>query len=380
MKINLYLIFLLTFILTSCKRNTNNYDSKIIGDWCVIEDHKQKYDEKGHAFPPPPISQNNLKLGYSFMENGIYEYKLGFYRYIKEDKNNNNYKLFLGNESKYDVEDDSLKLLDISSTKWNSYKIMSINSDTLTILDSEGKLLQFLKKKKTFDQSLKFDKVIISSSGVRYPVSNISIDKNGDVTYKGLFSSYPTGLYQSKFDPELFTKIQNDFQKANWSQLNEYYDAGYTDGETVSVTFVKNNKILKTITDYGKESPIEFCWAYTPLRFFHQKLKLTKITKDNSYIDFRNITFEIKNQLCDLTDSESFYLMTLLLDAKENNLNFEKKYTIVYWANNRYKKILSDGQRFQFQLENGETKTIDLGFDFLKKNNLIKRFRKKDIL
>ncbi|MRX68715.1 hypothetical protein GJU42_12135 [Flavobacterium resistens] len=48
---------------------------------------------------------------------------------------------------------------------------------------------------------------------------------------------------------------------------NEYI-ASHTDDETISVTFIKNNKIIKTIEDYGQEAPTEFQWAYIPFEIF----------------------------------------------------------------------------------------------------------------
>ena len=375
--LNFTIVFCL--LLISCKKNTNDYDAKIIGEWQLIENQKEQYDEEGHPLPPPPLwYQGNLKPGYSFKENNVYDNKLGFYKHIKKTKTHGSYNFFLGNESKYSIENDSLKLFDTSSYTWDSYKISSITSDTLTIIGSDRNPTQFLKKKYSIDEAANFDKIIISSSGCygSCPITNVSINKNGSLIYNGLFYTYPKGFYQAKFDSQMFSKIENDFQKANWINLKGQYIAGHTDDETITVTFIKNNKIVKTITDYGNESPTEFCWAYTPLRYFYQKLKLTKINQNRNYLDFRDITFKTKDHECELTDSESFYLMTFLLNAKETVSNFEKKYTIVYWSGDRYKKIFSDGQLYQFQLENGKQKTLDLGFNFLTRNDLINRFDK----
>ncbi|SHM10139.1 DUF6438 domain-containing protein [Flavobacterium saccharophilum] len=377
-----YLKFIIIsfFFLISCKKNTKDYDTKIIGDWQLIENQKMQYDEQGHPLPPPPLWYlGNLKPGYSFKENDIYDNKLGFYKRIKKTKTHGSYNFFLGNKSKYKIKNDSLKLFDLSSNTWDSYKISSITSDTLTILGSDAKPTQFLKKKYVIDNTANFDNVIISSSGCygNCPVSSVLINKNGSIIYNGLFYTYPKGLYQSSFNPKLFTKIETDFQKTNWKKLNDRYIASHTDDETITITFIKNNKIIKTITDYGNESPTEFCWTYTPLRFFYQKLKLRKINHNRNYLNFRDITFEAKDQECALTDSESFYLMTFLLNAKENVFNFEKKYTIKYWSNDVYKYIFSDGQYFQFRLENGKQITLDLGYNFLEKNDLMQRFVKK---
>jgi len=373
MKYKIQLLLFIVIAVTSCKKNASDYESKIIGDW-VIVDNPKKYDKDGHAYAIPP-GQGNFKVGYSFLENGFYEYKHGFYRQVKASKNQESYAVFLGNHAKYRIENDSLSLYDIGSDNWNSYKIVSLKSDTLTILDSEGERAQFVKRKYNVDQSQNFDQIIISSNGCygTCPVSSISIQKNGLVLYNGELYSRPIGIYQSSIDADFFAKIETDFQKANWSSLKSEYRASHTDDETITITFVKNGKILKTISDYGNESPTEFCWAYNSLRNLQQRIKLKLVEKDVSYLDFRAIGFETKNERYTLEKSESFYLMTLLLNAKVTTAAFEKKYTIEYWGNDVMKKFFSDGRFYQFKLQNGKLKTLDLGFNFLQQNDLMKR-------
>jgi hypothetical protein len=59
--------------------------------------------------------------------------------------------------------------------------------------------------------------------------------------------------------------------------LNESYEANHTDDERIIVSFIKNNKIIRTVSDYGHEAPEEFIWAYQPLRYLYQQVKLEKL-------------------------------------------------------------------------------------------------------
>jgi hypothetical protein len=53
---------------------------------------------------------------------------------MKGDENHQSQNLYLGSNSKFKIENDSLKLYDLSEKKWNSFKIIEIESDTLKII------------------------------------------------------------------------------------------------------------------------------------------------------------------------------------------------------------------------------------------------------
>jgi hypothetical protein len=367
--------FLLILALVSCKQKSKyDYENKIIGEWKFVREI-DKPNENGKIPPPPPFG--NREIGYEFYKNGKFEYKLGFYKYMKGDENHQSQNLYLGSNSKFKIENDSLKLYDLSEKKWNSFKIIEIESDTLKIINSVGKISKFKKLKYKINNSESFDKVIVSSTGCygRCPETDIEINKNGKVIYNGGSFSSVTGSYTSEISHSQFLKINLSFLKSNWTNLENEYISKWTDDETVYVTFIKNDRIIKTIEDYGAKSPTEFIWAYTSIRFLQQNIKLEKEANETNILKFNHISFKIKNKICSLVKSESFYLKNLLSKSKEVNINFKEKYIIEYWSNDIKKKIVTDGRYYKFEKTKGEFITLDLEYDFLKKNNIIQRFR-----
>ena len=367
---------ILIFILVSCKqKSTNDYENKIIGEWKYVKE-LVKPNKNGNFIPLPPFV--NQEVGYEFNSDGKFDYKLGFYKYIKGDENHQSQNIYLGNTSNYKIEDDSLKLYDLSSKKWGSYKIASIKFDTLKIINSEGKIDKFYKLNYKLDNSKSFDKIIISSTGCfgRCPVTDIEIDKSGDVIFKGGYCSSIKGNFKSKISKELFSKINLSFLKSNWTNLENEYNSNWTDDETVYVTFVKNGKIIKTIEDYGRKAPTEFIWAYTPIRFLQQNIKLEIIVIDTTLFDFNYIGFKKKDLVCNLTKSESFYLKNLLSKSSITEKSFVEKYIMEYLSNDIKKKIITDGRYYKIEKNNGEFIIFDLKYNFLEQNNLAQRFRK----
>lgn len=367
---------ILIFTLVSCKQKSkNDYENKIIGEWKYVME-LEKPNKNGNIPPPPPFGSQ--EVGYEFNINGNFDYKLGFFKYVKSDENHQSKNIYLGNTSNYKIENDSLKLFDLSSEKWDSYKIVSIKFDTLKIINSEGKIDKFHKLNYKLDNSKSFDKIIVSSTGCygSCPVTDIEIDKNGDVIYKGGYYSSIKGDYKSKISKELFSKINLSFLKSNWTSLENEYISNWTDDETVYVTFVKNGRIIKTIKDYGRKAPTEFIWAYTPLRFLQQNIKLEKNAIDTTLFDFNYIGFKKEDTICSLSKSESFYLKNLLSKSSITKKSFIEKYTMEYWSNDIKKKIVTDGRYYKIKKNKGVFIVVDLQYDFLKQNNLVQRFRK----
>lgn len=369
--------FILILTIVSCKQKSKfDYENKIIGEWKYVREIG-KPNKNGKIPPPPPFG--NKEVGYEFYKNGEFEYKLGFYKYIQGDENHESQNLYFGTNSKFKIQNDSLKLYDISEKKWNSLKIVGIESDTLKIINNVGEISKFKKLKYKINNSESFDKVIVSSTGCygRCPVTDIEINKNGEVIYNGGSYSSIKGNYKSEISHSQYLKINLSFLKSNWKNLENEYISRWTDDETVYVTFIKNNKIIKTIEDYGAKAPTELIWAYTNVRFLQHNIKLNKEINETYFLDFNHINFRIKNQICSLVKSESFYLKNLLSKSKEVNIDFQEKYTIEYWSNDIKKKIITDGRYYKFEKAKHQFITLDLGYNFLKQNNLIERFRNK---
>jgi len=373
-------ILLLLFILSlfSCQKNKDaEFRKQIIGEWKFIEkvDSTQRDPEN---IPPEPPGMTYKLLGYQFYENGDCEDKLGYIS-IDDSHGYDNRKInYLGNDTKYKIDKGSLKIFNLETKKWVNQKIISIVKDTLILQVKDSMYNKYAKTNYLIDTNEQYDKIIVSSSGCygACPVDNICVNKNGNVLYQGLNFTTNNGLFSSKISEREYLQIEHRFKKASITKLNTHYAASHTDDQTISVTFIRNNKIYKTILDYGSESPAEFQWAYLPVRFLDQKLKLQPHKGNAANISNRIFDFETVTEICPLTQSESFFLLTELDKGKETTTKFTPKYTSEYWHDEKKITIYTDGRYFSFPTKNG-AKTIDLGYDFLERNNFHKKFKKK---
>lgn len=371
-------VFVLLVTLISCtQKSENDNELLIIGDWKYLQEIP-KYNPDDSLPPPPPPFRGSL-VGYQFKENGIYDYKLGFYKEVFDKVKNKNKRVYLGRTSKYKITNDSLSLYDESDKTWSSYGIKSLKKDTLILVSKDNDISKWIKNQNPINKSKIFDKIIVSSSGCygSCPVEDILIDSSGEIIFNGEDYSDNVGCFTAKTKKEEFVEIENDFQKADWYNLKNEYIASHTDDQTTSVTFIKNNRIVKTISDYGYEAPVEFFWAYREVKQLHQKIKLQKITNTDLLFDIYRADFEDKNTFLRLTKSETFFLKNLLFNAKKVEKQNVNKYKLRYWVNDSEKAILTDGRFYTFKTKDGKEITLDLGFDFLKENGFLNKFKVK---
>jgi len=276
-------------LIISCDKN-EYYKKEIIGDWVQID--RPHVEDKEFKIQYTNYFGGDLHL--ALLENSTLINKEGF-RIFKKNKEDDKITHYLGKKSKYELKNDKLILYDLSDKKYLTFKIESLNNDTLVLLDKKDQ--QIFLARKSYDLKCKetFDKILISSSGCygTCPISNITINKNGQILFEGIKYNTVNGLFKSKIDESEFEKILKSFQIANWINLKEKYEANHTDDETITVIFFKNGKAIKKIIDYGKYAPMEFRWAYQPLRYLYQSLNLTEIHPSKDVLD-ENTKFFLK--------------------------------------------------------------------------------------
>lgn len=379
-------LLLLTSIylgLYSCQAQTSkNYEDKILGEWKFAKEIslKENTNEIEKELSPPPPELSSLYppiIGYEFFPDNICENKAGYF-YFKENDGKRIFH-FLGTMTKYKIENDSLKIFNPAHNIWNSARIYSITKDTLTLQFHPKNITKFVKTSYLIDKKEDFDTLIVSSSGCfgTCPISNTLISKEGNIVYYGKDFNTINGYFTSKTSESQLKKIKVDLKKTNFKQLKDEYIAAWTDDEEISVTIVKNGKIIKTINDYGHQSPDELYFVLNQTRFLYQNLKLD--TFKNLPLEFKGdfINFEYGNKIIKLTESEGFYLWNLLANAKETQQTFKKKYNLYFNTYKQKIKIETDGQFYKFKKQDGSIITLDLGYNFLNKNNLISRIRNK---
>jgi len=370
MKLILYiLVFVLLFC--SCKKNNDEHFKKaIVGEWVFVSSPRKNVES---VLPPDTY----WKRAYQFYENDSCEYKLGFFDRYHDKKTQEIIRPFKGTETQYEIEDDSLKIYFPNTKKWQSIKIKSITTDTLTLQFNDSTFAKYAKRRYNIDKDEHFDKIIVSSSECygSCPVSNISIDKNGEVIYDGEHFNPVNGLHTSQITSQMYKKLEFEFKKVGIDTLKTNYSPIGTDEQSVSITFIKENRIYKTIINYQNQAPDELYWAYLPVWFLHQKLHLKPYTHQKPRITYRSSLYEEENlqvglkKIIRLKQSEAFFLQTELFKSKviSNATPWKPTYILdeCYAGTDIY--IVTDGRYFEYN-----STLYDLGYNFIEQNNLAK--------
>lgn len=379
------LLFLFSFLFISCQKDKPlTPQEKILGSWKAVdtttnEDYRHQYGDA---------------RGFDFLNDSVCDYKLGYFYFdLKEYHNykvDENYKQpndfvkYLGTRTSYSISKDTFKIFDIGQEKKELvYHVIKFTKDTLIIekYDSEDKdILTLVKQNYEVNKLQPFDGIIVSGSPCfgSCPVSSILIEASGDIKYLGIDYVAAKGFKTSKITREQFNEIATLFYKADYFNMENDYYAYVTDNQTVSIAFLKDGKIIKSISDYATSAPAELIWAYKPVQFLNQKLKFTEwevpeyIKPDYFYI---TAISNNKNEDLYLTDAEFFYLLNAFIKGKEVDEVFEEKYKLNFHSTD-IENIFTDGRFFKFEFKNRDTNTIDIGFNFLESNNLVNTFEK----
>lgn len=288
----------------------------------------------------------------------------------------------MGQESKYYVDHDNLYTLNPITNKYFAQKISYLSKDTLAIYDKEEKK-KFYYKKKKFEKptQITLSQITLSLEPCfgACPASSISIDSEGNIIYFGESSTPNIGLFKGKIDKKVFEETVLELNKIHFTVLKNTYSMGnVTDLSGLSVSFIKDHKILKTIYSYGNAEPRNLKGILNKIIYAYQKANLEKISYDYPIV---SPTFLPKFLL---HDSESFYLQTLLLRAPKTVSKFIATYyqksSLILPENFDYEKyeqmqrrIETNGRYFRMENKNHHFSTFDIGFDFFKANEIFSK-------
>ena len=375
-------MLLITLLSVSCNRETKrNQQLKkmLIGEWELCRE-KSKFaeEEKDLFFFYKPF-------GIEFSQDSI-EFFNGFFQTEQDSLTGKRMLSYYGNFVPYYIKRDSIFMQNAFNHniefKW---KFICLSHDTLILAPDDMTTLKFKRLK--YDKCIvaDFDQIVYSSSGCYgyCPIIDISINNNGHMLFQGEGYVKKLGFYEGQLDNNLRKRVFDKFHKANPLRLQKQYSASHTDDESITTTYIKNNKIIKTIHDYGKKGTSELIWAYISIANLHDVVNLNRIPDDEPfYPKYHYYTFEKGRLILPLEKSESFYLWTELKKSKITSQKFTPNYTITftgnytYWgpdANERehkfeYKKITSDGRFFKFEYKNAPSETYDLGYNFIERN------------
>lgn len=367
-------ILSIALFLVSCNTERDERFNKLIcGEWKFA-----RIEQNNHTINPDNVFPRlklpwNKKIGYIFSQDNLCEKKPGFFY-----PNRGNI-VYLGTQTKYKIENGNLKIFNLVDSTWESNKIYEITPDTLTLIHKDSFLVKYAKANYKVDEKQLFDEIIVSSSPCerQCEVNDIRVNKRGEVIFSRQESKTATGLFASKISRNDYFRIEQRFKKSSITKLENKYDCNESSSKTVSITFIKDNSIYKTVSDRGYMSPVEFYWAYMPLCFLNQTLKLKPLVVRNfEQLSSTRIILKSKEMHCNLEKSEMYYLITELYKSREVKHDFESKYNIVFWDNELNKHIIKTDGRFYQTEKNGRCITVDLGYNFVTKNDLSIKFRK----
>ncbi|MER2996985.1 DUF6438 domain-containing protein [Pontibacter populi] len=390
------LLYFALILLFACSKQVDEpteqekqLTQQLIGDW-VPAGHVPYAPDKKTDFPPPPGGV--ILYGYTFHPNGVAEFKYGFYK-VKLGKERRDRRFYyLGNRTTYKVNNDTVSIFNRTDSVWIDLPIARITLDTMSVRGDDS-FVNFRRANYNLKDAPTFDAIVLSTSGCygSCPISSTMISSDGKVLFFGAKYTTKEGLMEGNITEKMYKKLQENFQKSGIDTLDERYAAGGTDMEEISVTFIKNGKIYKTIRDYGKEGPHELLWAQIPLRYLYQNTVLKPLSPDNTpfYTYLYNFEFEQGDKTLELSQSESFLLWNYLRTAKKTNTAFKPRFDLVHYGNyywfpsiteemngegyeaekkEKFIPIKTDGRYYTFYRDREKPETVDIGFNFFDTN------------
>ena len=370
------------YITFSCQKEKPN---PFLGSWYfdqIVDNDtiKSKY--------PNYLIEHRFSSNYNFeiVNDSIFDFKDGFYYYIANKRWNENddakpmrSSYYLGSKTNYKVHDSNLIYYNKASKDWDTMKIHKIWNDTMIVQGHEQALYQLVRKQNNFFDDKSYDAITIDRSPCfgSCPFNATYIDRKGNFFFKPYQHNTAYLNVQAQLDPETIAYYFNLFDKIPISKLEDHYTFSATDSQNNTVSFFKEGKIVKTISCYI-ENPIDLKKAYSELSFAYQNVKV----EDDPYFIFDNYvslhTFSTGKLDFRLKESEGFFLEIALRLGKEVQTAFKPLYELKFsllGKKSDVKKITTDGRFYRIEMNDGTSKTLDIGYHFIEKNPLIKKNR-----
>ncbi len=262
--------------------------------------------------------------------------------------------------------------------KNDTIKLLKINSKELLIKTKDGIVLRLVNKTNNYFDNSKYDAVVVNRSPCfgSCPFNFTYLDREGNFYFKNKEYNTTRSDIATKLNKKKTNYIFNIIDKIDFEKLEDRYFVGATDSQTNTISFFKDGKIVKTISSYIK-CPVELKKAINELSFAYQNAP-----EENDYEsilgDDESFGFRFNDKNLTLLDSEADFLEVELSRAKKVTLNFDAKYEIdpgYYGKGKKYKKIFTDGRYYKFILQDNSSFVIDLGYNFIIKNPILKQKR-----
>ncbi|WP_396154502.1 DUF6438 domain-containing protein [Flavobacterium macrobrachii] len=374
-------IFVL-ILLFSCQKKESNPN---IGNWYF--DQIVDYDSTKIKFPKI-ILETEFAPYYNFeiLNDSVLDYKQGFYYTITNKVWNGNERhhflrsyYFLGSKTKYKIDKSNILFFDKTSKDWDTIRIKKISNDTMIVQGYENAFYRLIKKQNNHFDDKSYDAITVDRSPCfgSCPFNSTYLDRNGNFFFKAYSSNTQIKNSYSKLDSSQVKYYFNLFDKIPIFDLKDNYSIQATDGQTNTISFFKNGKIVKTISCYMK-TPIDLQKAYSELSYAYQNVR---VEDDFEFLFMEKVnlfSFETSNSEFRLKESESFFLEVALRNGKQVKTEMNSNYNLKFSDWNEVSdvlKITTDGRFYQIMMKDKTIKTIDIGNNFIEKNPIIKKNR-----
>ena len=364
---------------TESKITNSDIDLKeLYGDWYFEKEIMSENLSQNFNYYPKFKS-------FKIINDSIIDFKIPFlYAIDTKIKNENDEyvsnSLSLGSESEFTLSNNKIRYLNKENYKWETIFVEKVEDNKLYIkFDVNGNTFVYKKNTSTVLDNTNYDTIILTQGSCfgSCPINSTYLNRNGEFYFKSTeFNTVINGLYSSTLENNQSLKIFNLFDKVYFKNLNEKYTSYQEDISTDVITFVKNNKIVKTI-ELQNNIPIDLSIANFNFSYLYQK---TYLTKQDTCIFQNSVLNGLIGKSILLEDSEIFYLEILLEKGNKGNFVFNKKYNLDFfeWGGiEKIESIFTDGRYYQINYKDNTSVTIDIGFNFIDKNPILKTKKKE---
>ena len=375
--------FILNFalFLIGCQHRTERNQAQIIGEWQSVEP--------------------DYMVSYRFEENEICYKTPGFFEYKDSTmptvenpyshagSNEPDITAMFGNimrfhrsHSCYKIENNYLKIYNPAIKTWDISYISFITNDAL-VLSNKDKTRQYKFRRKQShceNNSPLFDQILIYCPPMdlishRY----YSIHSNGTLLIYGE-NGYFNNFIPATIEKDFFERLEILFRQANIESYLEAFNVAELSkipSDKPYIVFLHKNKKYVFNCDFNQIHPRDLNNFYRACfsTLFHMQEAKFQPQMDHARMFFtyyfENMhLWEIdgKGSKIGLSELEMFYLASLLSNAVETDETFLP----LYIAKGEYphQNIVTDGQFFTYWEPYAGERTVDLGFNFMEKNDL----------
>lgn len=275
----------------------------------------EKHDDENSKEPVLPLTNRDPEI-MVFEKDGTYINKNGFFTFSRNQASGEDQTLYFGEQTKYTIKGDSLLIFDPAENRFTGNKILH-GTERRIILKKKDKskitLIPFSEEK--FDNP-PIDEIIVSKSPCfgSCPENSSIINTTGHLFFYGKTNNSKYGFYNSLTINKIAKEIFNELQNLDINSIRPAYQVSITDLSSQSVTFVSKGNIVKTVYNYGNESPFELRRLIRNISYLYQNIPLQSIDVKDPVLLYR---LKSETQEVILKESETFYLFHEILKSKQ---------------------------------------------------------------